>query len=308
MVQNRITSLIEQCGQRNSKLVSFEIFPEANLNPASFKYNEEYPSFFSVVWNGHPKSNLTNINEDNVGKIPAIELAKSIADIGYTVLLHLTCIEMKKNTLICILDYVKSCSIQNLLLLQGDGFNKNCNNDGFSHTSDLIRFIRENYDNYFCIGIAGFPQGHPDSQNLTKDMEYIKLKIDAGANFIISQMFFESEDFVNFVKNCRNMGIDAPIIPGLSMFPSYSVLIRMSELTQLPVPQHLLDEVEPVKNDSEGFSHVIRNFTLKLIENIFENKLTLPGIHWFTFNSSMSIFDVLKSLSIFDDEEGRLRG
>lgn len=172
--------------------------------------------------------------------------------------------------------------------------------DGFNHASDMIVYIRENYGDYFCLGIAAFPKGHPSSNSMPEYMEYLKYKVDAGTDFIITQMFYNSVDFKNLVKYCENIGIHVPILPGVCMFPSYKVLKRMTELTQLSVSKNLEELVENVKDENEAFLDVMRNFVTNLINELLEDEPNIPGIHWFTFNNFDEIIKVLNEIDIFN--------
>lgn len=163
----------------------------------------------------------------------------------------------------------------------------------------MILYIREHYGDYFCLGIAGFPKGHPSSNSVPEYMEYLKYKVEVGADFIITQMFYNAVDFKNFVKYCKNIEINVPIIPGVCMFPSLNVLQRMTELTQLPIPNNLQELIINAEGN-EAFESVMKSFITNMINELVEDEPNLPGIQWFTFNVFNGIFDVLDSIPVFN--------
>ena len=132
-------------------------------------------------------------------------------------MLHITCYNQTADTMKTYLDRAKSLGIRNLLALRGDpavGNEWKFQENGFNYATDLVKFIRENYGNYFTICVSGYPTGHPDSTSYEDDLIHLKEKIDAGADFIITQLFFKPETFIKFVNDCRSIGIKCPIIPG----------------------------------------------------------------------------------------------
>lgn len=141
---------------------------------------------------------------------------------GVDVLLHLTCTGMTKDFLAVLLQQAKLHGIQNLLCLRGDpprgksSWEKDDISGGeCDRAIDLVRFIRELYGDYFCIAVAGHPEGHPSSHSLFDEISHLKDKIDAGGDFIITQFFYDTEVYLDFVKRCRENDILAPILPGI---------------------------------------------------------------------------------------------
>ena len=138
---------------------------------------------------------------------------------GVEVLMHITCTGMTANQIKQALMAAKSAGIHNVLALRGDP-PKGAQfwepvPDGLLHAIDLVKLIRQEFGDYFCIAVAGFPEGHPHTRDdSVSDIRYLKEKIDAGADFILTQFFYDANAFINFTRRCRDAGITCPIIPG----------------------------------------------------------------------------------------------
>ncbi len=120
----------------------------------------------------------------------------------------------------------------------------------------MVRFIREQYDDYFVICVAAYPNGHPDAESYEEDLIHLKEKCDAGADFIITQLFFKAETFVRFYNDCRRIGIKVPIIPGILVIQSYDSLRHICKLSKLEVPMNIVNALNEIKDNDEA----IRNF------------------------------------------------
>ena len=160
--------------------------------------NNYKPEFIDVTWNaGGQSSELT------------LEVCKSTQNIiGIDTSMHLTCTNMPIEKIDHALRIAKESGIQNILALRGDpprdDVKEGC---VFQHASDLVKYIRQSYGDYFCIGIAGYPEGHPDTTQKMMELDYLKQKVDAGADFIISQFFYDCELFLKWFQACRDIGI-----------------------------------------------------------------------------------------------------
>ena len=158
---------------------------------------------------------------------------------------------MNEESIVKILDIAKKNNIQNILALRGDEPKNNKINldQKFKYAIDLVRFIRERYGDYFGISVAGYPEGHPDSVNYQQDLIYLKEKVDAGADFIITQFFYNVDLFLKFVDDCNRIGITCPIIPGILPIYNYRNFKRMVGFCCVNVPLKILEDLEQIKND-----------------------------------------------------------
>lgn len=121
-----------------------------------------------------------------------------------------------------------------------------CDN-GFAYASDLVAYIRQQYGDYFSIGVAGYPEGHLDSFDREDDFKWLKYKVDQGADFIVTQLFYDTGLFLDWVKECRTRGITVPIVPGIMPIQSFGGFNRMTSLCKTFVPDRIKDALEPIK-------------------------------------------------------------
>ncbi|MBL6956265.1 MAG: methylenetetrahydrofolate reductase [NAD(P)H] [Chlorobium phaeobacteroides] len=206
---------------------------------------------------------------------------------GLTVVSHLTCICSGKKDVAEILEDYRTQGITNVLALRGDlppgSTSYEEATKDFPHAVDLVKFIVENFPE-IGVGVAGFPEGHPQTPNRLKEIEYLKAKVDQGADYIVTQMFFDNRDFFDFVGRCSLAGINVPIIPGIMPVTTKKGLIKMSELALgARIPAALLKKVLEAPNDEEVAKTGIEwatEQTRELIEN------HIRGIHFYTLNNA----------------------
>uniref|UniRef100_A0A183DBV0 Methylenetetrahydrofolate reductase [NAD(P)H] n=1 Tax=Gongylonema pulchrum TaxID=637853 RepID=A0A183DBV0_9BILA len=152
---------------------------------------------------------------------------------------------------------------------------------------DMIRWIKEEYGDYFTIACSGYPTGHPEAPSYRADLLYLKSKVEAGADFIITQLFFDSEVYEKFLRDCREIGITVPIIPGILPIQSYGSIRRITEMSQLVIPDWIRSALEPIKNDDEA----VRNFGIRhavdLCRALFRSG-SAPSVHLYTLNREAS--------------------
>ena len=230
---------------------SFEFFPP--------KKDEEWETLFKTI------ANLNHLNPSYVSvtygaggstRTRTHDLVTKIQkETGLTVVSHLTCICSDKTETSSILEHYLEHGITNVLALRGDKPSgiatlAEAIRD-FPHAIDLVRFIKKNFPS-IGIGIAGFPEGHPETPNRLKEIEYLKEKVDAGADYIVTQLFFDNRDYFDYVERCSIAGITVPIIPGIMPVTTKKGMIRMSELAlgaRIPAP--LLKKVLEAGNDGD---------------------------------------------------------
>ncbi|CAI8034940.1 Methylenetetrahydrofolate reductase, partial [Geodia barretti] len=141
--------------------------------------------------------------------------------------------------------------------------------DGFSYGTDLVKFIRELYGDYFTICVAGYPHGHPDCASYDEDIQHLKEKVDAGTDFIITQLFFEASTFIKFYHDCRRIGITVPIMPGILPTQGYRGLHNLTKLSKLEVPRNIMDAILPIKDDDAA----IQKFGISFAVNVCKELL-----------------------------------
>ncbi len=216
---------------------------------------------------------------------------------GLTVVSHLTCICSDGDETGTILENYQDNGIVNVLALRGDKPAGVASIDeaikDFPHAIDLVRFIKTNYP-AIGVGVAGFPEGHPETPNRMKEIEYLKEKIDAGADYIVTQLFFDNRDYFDFAERCAIAGITVPIIPGIMPIATKKGMIRMSELAlgaRIPAP--LLTKVMNAANDTEVASIGIEWATSQVQELIDHH---IKGIHFYTLNMADATLRIFNNI------------
>jgi methylenetetrahydrofolate reductase (NADPH) len=216
---------------------------------------------------------------------------------GLTVVSHLTCISSDEKETGTILKNYQEHGINNVLALRGDKPAGLASIDDaikdFPHAIDLVRFIKTNYPD-IGVGVAGFPEGHPETPNRIKEIEYLKEKVDAGADYIVTQLFFDNRDYFDFVERCVIAGITVPIIPGIMPITTQKGMIRMSELALgARIPASLMSKVLNAKNDTEVSSIGIEWATNQVQELIDHH---IRGIHFYTLNMADATLRIFNNL------------
>jgi methylenetetrahydrofolate reductase (NADPH) len=216
---------------------------------------------------------------------------------GLTVVSHLTCIGSDRDETARILENYQDNGIVNVLALRGDKPAGVATLDeaikDFPHAIDLVGFIKTNYP-AIGVGVAGFPEGHPETPNRMKEIEYLREKIDAGADYIVTQLFFDNRDYFDFVERCAIAGITVPIIPGIMPITSKKGMIRMSELALgARIPSPLLSKVLKAANDIEVASIGIEWATLQVQELIDHHS---KGIHFYTLNMADATLRIFNNI------------
>ncbi|HMV77176.1 MAG TPA: methylenetetrahydrofolate reductase [NAD(P)H] [Leptospiraceae bacterium] len=210
---------------------------------------------------------------------------------------HFTCVGADKSEILNSMQSIKSRGIDNVIALRGDppkGQGKFVKTPGgFANATELIQFIRkEGFD--FGIGGGCYPEKHPDSPTLQDDIRFLKLKADAGAEFLITQLFFSNSVFKNFIKLAEMAGIKVPVIPGIMPITSFSQIERFRELAACHIPEDLVQELTEVKDNAEKFLQRSLSFTVTQCRELLS--MGVKGIHFYTLNQSTATVEILKEL------------
>ena len=221
---------------------------------------------------------------------------------------HLTCVGHSRDEVRAILERYAAAGVSNILALRGDPPQDQPNYDwsqgDFKHAADLVAFIREFNESGahpekrgFGIGVAGFPEGHPDTPNRMAELDHLKAKVDEGADYICTQLFFDNHDFLDFRDRCRLSGIDIPIIAGLMPVTSVSGMKRMAELAAgARYPAKLMRALERANGDSEAVSRIGIHYAAEQCANLLDNQV--EGIHFYTLNKSLATREIYHSLGL----------
>ncbi len=218
-----------------------------------------------------------------------------------TVVSHLTTVGSSREEIFEILKRYDENGVANILALRGDPPrnmpNWNPLHQDFKYAAELVAFIRKHFP-HMCIGVAGFPEGHPATPNRLKEIEYLKMKVDAGADYIVTQLFFDNHEFYDFVERCELAGIRVPIIAGIMPIVSKSGMNRMAELSPgTRFPARLLKSIYRTKTDDD-VEKVGVHWATEQVSDLVSNGVR--GIHFYTLNNSRATLKIYESLGVQD--------
>ena len=221
---------------------------------------------------------------------------------------HLTCVCHTADEIDALLERYAQEGISNILALRGDAprgmTGHRHENDAYRYAADLVQAIRRIGDRGlhpdprgFGIGVAGFPEGHPECPNRSRDIDHLKAKVDAGADYICTQMFFDNRDFYDFVERCRLAGITVPIIAGIMPVTSISGMERMSDLALgARFPAGLIRAVKRTDGSNAAVTRVGVHWATEQCRDLLDNGA--DGIHFYTLNRSSATREIFASLGI----------
>jgi len=277
------------------RVVSFEFFPPKTDKGMNSLYETVRdlkrcrPSFVSVTYGAGGST-----------RDRTIELVSRIKrDLGVETMAHLTCVGATKKQIVQLLDKFVDADIDNVLALRGDppkGQDKFSKTEGgLAHASELIELIREKgYP--FCVGAACYPEGHPESTDLETDLAHLKHKVDAGADFLITQLFFDNHDYFAFKRRCRQADINVPIVPGLMPVTNVAQMERFTKLCGARIPQELYRRLKIVEGDPAAVVATGMYWTTRQAKYLLEGGA--PGVHFYTLNRSSATLAVHAALGL----------
>ena len=287
---------IDNILREKKRAISFEFFPpkteqaEQTLYDTIEKLKSFNPSYVSVTYGAGGSTRDKTMTT----------VQKIRQNTSFTVMPHLTCIGSDKKEIAEILDYYKSIGIENILALRGDppmGVTELPDvEDGFDYARDLVEFI----DTYgiFGIGAAAYPEKHRESPNTEFDMIYTDDKVQAGAGFLITQMFFENRFFYSFLERSDMMGIDVPIIPGIMPITDLKKIKQLSQMCGALIPHKLSELIHKYSESPEDSRKAGMEFTIEQCRNLIENGVGY--FHFYTLNRWEAVSEIIKQLKIED--------
>ncbi|KAL0366543.1 UNVERIFIED_CONTAM: Methylenetetrahydrofolate reductase 1 [Sesamum radiatum] len=294
----------------NRVVFSFEFFPPKtedgvdNLFERMERMVAHNPTFCDITWGaGGSTADLT------------LEIANRMQNmVCVETMMHLTCTNMPVEKIDHALETIKSNGIQNVLALRGDpphGQDKFVQVEGgFACALDLVNHMRSKYGDYFGITVAGYPEGHPDViqdggvaplEAYKNDLAYLKKKVDAGADLIVTQLFYDTDIFLKFVNDCRQIGITCPIVPGIMPINNFKGFLRMTGFCKTKIPPEIMAALEPIKDNEEA----VRAYGIHLGTEMCK-KIMASGIrtlHLYTLNMEKSALAILMNLGLVEESK-----
>ena len=273
---------------------SFEFFPpkteegERNLYAALGELRKLEPAFVSVTYGAGGST-----------RDKTIEIVRTIKhEYGLEAMAHFTCVNATVDELRATLDELAEVGIDNVLALRGDppeGQEEwTATDGGFEYSHELVTLIREDYP--FAIGAACFPETHIHATSPEDDLRHLKAKVDAGAQFLITQLFFDNDVYFDFVERARGAGIDVPIVPGIWPIINVAQIERVTALSKARLPEDLRRELHARADDPEAVAEFgVAYATLQSAELLAGGA---PGIHFYTLNRSPATRAILSALRL----------
>ena len=261
--------------------LSFEVFPPKtttafeSVKAATEKIAELHPSFMSVTYGaGGGTSQYT------------LEIAKNIKEKhNVPTLAHLTCVSSNRDTVRTMIEKIKDAGIENVMALRGDipldMQNADRSEWTYKHAIDLVRELRESAE-YLCIGGACYPEIHPESANQKEDIKHLKEKVDAGCDFLTTQMFFDNNLLYNFLYKIREAGITVPVIPGIMPITNANQIERAIKLSGSFIPRRFISLLDKFGSDPEAMKQAGIAYATDQIIDLYANGIT--NVHVYSMN------------------------
>ncbi|MFN2427472.1 MAG: methylenetetrahydrofolate reductase [NAD(P)H] [Candidatus Binatia bacterium] len=285
----RIASLL----QRGEPVFSFEFFPpkteagDRALLATLAELRPLRPDFVSVTYGAGGST-----------RDRTVELVAYILHtLGIEAMAHLTCVGASREELGSVLDRLESAGIANVIALRGDpplgedGFEPHP--EGLSHANELIELIRSQA-RPFCVAAACYPEKHVESVSMDEDLDHLRAKVAAGADFLITQLFFDNRVYFDFVRRARAAGIDVPIVAGIMPITNLSQIERFTQRCGATIPLDLHRRLEPHRDDAEKIESLSIEYASAQCRELID--AGAPGVHFYTLNRSRATRDILTAL------------
>lgn len=284
--------MIKEIFARQDKTFSFEFFPPKNyqstleLGVNIGKLVNLDPTFVSVTYGAGGS------NQD-----ASFDLCDYMQNkIGWLCMAHYTCVNASREKIEADLDHLYNIGIRNLMLLRGDAPKGQeeyfAQRSEFKHASELVAIAKA--QDRFCIGVAGYPEAHVESPDSASDIFYLKQKVAAGGDFVVTQMFFDNQYYFDFVEKATAAGINQRIIPGIIPITNFKQIKRFSQIGGSYIPEWISDKLEPYQDDKEKSYQLGVEIAVAQCEDLLRNGA--PGIHFYTLNKSEAALDIFSAI------------
>jgi methylenetetrahydrofolate reductase (NADPH) len=278
--------------KRGQPCFSFEFFPpkseegKTRLFQSIAELRPFAPAYVSVTYGA--LGSTQNVTVDLVRKIQF--------EIGIDAMAHLTCVGATQQQLQDVLTQLKQAGIENVLALRGDAPVGQeefvATKGGFAYASELVGFAKSRFD--FCLAGACYPETHTEAESPDADLQHLKEKVDRGTDFLISQLFFNNEDYFTFLSRAAKIGIDVPVIAGIMPVTNVAQVKRFTKMCGAKLPSSLLKRLEQHEDDRAAVRAIGVEHATAQCEELLKNGV--PGLHFYTLNRSLATREILESL------------
>jgi methylenetetrahydrofolate reductase (NADPH) len=285
---------------------SFEYFPPKTAQGVQNLYDRmermyQYgPKFVDITWGAGGR----------VAELTADMVMQAQNLMGLETCMHLTCTDMGLDGVNEALRKAYKAGCSNILALRGDPPREKekweATEGGFHYAKDLVKHIRDTYHDHFDVGVAGYPEGTDDNQDEDLLLDHLKEKVDMGASFIVTQMFYDADNFLRWVRRVRDRGINVPIIPGIMPIPTYAAFLRRAAHMRCKIPEPWLQELEPLKNDDARVREVGNRLVAEMCRALMASGL-IHHVHFYTMNLERATRMILEELNWMPSAERPLK-
>lgn len=302
----KITEKLQKHRERSPKATfSFEYFvPKTTQGVQNLydrmdrMYESSVPQFIDITWNAGGGV-LSQLSTD------LVSTAQSV--LGLETCMHLTCTNMPLSQIDDALQKAYDSGCQNILALRGD---PPVNSDewtqvegGFKYAKDLVTYIKAKYGDHFAIGVAGYPEGHPEDDTEDSQLiDYLRQKVDAGASFVITQMFYDADIFINWCKKVKAAGIDIPIIPGIMPITTYAAFLRRAQWCDIHIPDEFMKRLDPIKDNDQLVRETGTDLLVEMCQKILDSGY-VTHLHLYTMNLEKAPLMILDRMNLLPDQE-----
>ncbi|RFU28279.1 hypothetical protein B7463_g8059, partial [Scytalidium lignicola] len=300
-----IKDIVAEAERSGQPTFSFEFFPPKTAQGVQNLYDRMDrmqglgPSFIDITWGAGGRLVQLTCEMVNVAQ----------SQYGLETCMHLTCTDMGREKVDEALRNAYKAGCTNILALRGDPPREKekweATEGGFQYAKDLVKYIRETYGYHFDIGVAGYPEGCDDQDDPELLIEHLKEKVDAGASFIVTQMFYDVDNFVDWVSKVRAKGIDVPIIPGIMPISTYASFLRRCNHMNCRIPPKWSAALEAVKNDDAAVRNIGKGLVAEMCRRILD--AGIHHLHFYTMNLAQATRMVLEELKLTPSTERPLK-
>jgi methylenetetrahydrofolate reductase (NADPH) len=291
-----ISKKLAAAHENNQPTFSFEFFPPKtaqgvqNLYDRMDRMHDLGPAFIDITWGAGGRHSQLTCEMVNAAQ----------AHYGLETCMHLTCTDMERSQIDQALRRAYKAGCTNILALRGDPPRDQgkweAKDQGFRYAKDLVQYIRAQYGDHFDIGVAGYSEGCDDGRDVDLLIEHLKEKVDAGASFVVTQMFYDVDIFLDWVNKCRARGITVPIIPGIMPISTYAAFMRRATWTKCHIPADWLEALEPIKNDDAAVRDIGKDLIAQMCRRILDAGML--HLHFYTMNLAQATRMILEELAL----------